>query len=88
MPSDSDRYIKVKIWQKEAFIFFKVTNTCPINPFGKNGELISSKSNDGDKHGFGVKNILKTVSRYGGTLKNEYHDGCFISAAMLPNNEP
>lgn len=87
IPSDSDRYIKVKIWQKESFIFFKVTNTSIKNPFGKNGELISSKSNAGDKHGFGVKNILKTVNRYGGTLKNEYHDGCFTSAAMLPNNK-
>lgn len=88
MPPESDRYIKVKIWQKEAFIFFKVINTAAKNPFGENGVLKSTKDDKTDRHGFGIKNILRTVNRYGGTLKNEYTNGCFISTAMLPNNEP
>lgn len=88
MPTQSDKFIKVKIWQKEAFIFFKVINTAAKNPFGENGELKSTKDDKTDRHGFGVKNILRTVSRYGGTLKNEYDNGCFTSTAMLPNNEP
>lgn len=86
MPPESNRFVKVKIWQKEAFIFFKVINSADKNPFGEKGELKSSKSDTPDSHGFGVKSILKTVSSYGGTLKNEYTNGCFISTAMLPNN--
>ncbi|MGN1194403.1 MAG: sensor histidine kinase [Acutalibacteraceae bacterium] len=87
MPPESNRFIKVKIWQKEAFIFFKVINSAAKNPFGENGELKSTKDSKTDKHGFGVKNILRTVNSYGGTLKNEYNNGCFTSTAMLPNNE-
>lgn len=82
-----ERSIKVKIWQKEAFLFFKVTNTAPGNPFDEKKELKSSKTDNTDMHGLGVKNIRRTVSRYGGTLKNEYANGYFTSVAMLPNNK-
>ncbi|MGN1443928.1 MAG: ATP-binding protein, partial [Acutalibacteraceae bacterium] len=83
----SERSVKVKIWQKEAFLFFKVTNTALGNPFDDKKELKSSKTDDTDMHGLGVKNIMRTVSRYGGTLKNEYANGYFTSVAMLPNNK-
>lgn len=87
MPPESDIFIKVKIWQKESFIFFKVVNSAKGNPFNEKHELESTKADQNGMHGFGVKNIRRTVERYGGTLKNEYNDGCFISTAMLPNNE-
>ena len=87
MPEESKRFVKVEIWQKEAFVFFKVVNTTEKNPFNAKNELISTKTDNNGLHGFGIKNILKTVSSYGGTLKNEYIDGQFISVAMIPNNE-
>lgn len=87
MPLGSDVFIKVKIWQKESFLFFKVVNSAEKNPFNKNHELESTKADKNGMHGFGVKNIRRTVERYGGTLKNEYSGGCFTSTAMLPNNE-
>ncbi len=83
----SNRFVKVEIWQKEAFIFFKVTNTTARNPFNDKHELISTKDARDGLHGLGIKNILKTVSKYGGTLKNDYINGQFISIAMVPNNE-
>ena len=87
MPEESKRFVKVEIWQKESFVFFKVVNTTHKNPFNAKNELISTKTDNKSLHGFGIKNILKTVSSYGGTLKNEYIDGQFISVAMIPNNE-
>ena len=85
--AESNRFVKVEIWQKEYFVFFKVTNTTDRNPFNDKHELISTKDTSGGLHGLGVKNILKTVSNYGGTLKNDYINGQFISIAMVPNNE-
>lgn len=87
MSIESDRFVKVEIWQKEAFVFFKVTNTTERNPFNDKHELVSTKSSENGLHGLGIKNILKTVSNYGGTLKNDYINGQFISIAMVPNNE-
>ena len=84
IPVDKECFVKVVIWQKENFVFFKVTNTTHKNPFNDKHELISTKNG---LHGFGVKNISRTVSSYGGTLKSDYKDGKFISIAMIPNNE-
>lgn len=87
MSADSNRFVKVEIWQKEAFVFFKVTNSVDRNPFNNKHELISTKNTQNGLHGLGIKNIFKTVSNYGGTLKNDYINGQFISIAMVPNNE-
>ncbi|MGN0447567.1 MAG: sensor histidine kinase [Acutalibacteraceae bacterium] len=86
--SDSEeKKIKVEIWQKESFVFFKVTNTCLENPFNSKKELVSTKNDPTGLHGYGVKNIKKTAESYGGTVKSEYVDGVFISVAMIPNNK-
>lgn len=85
---DADkRFVKVEIWQKESFVFFKVTNATNENPFNSKHKLVSTKSNKDGLHGFGIKNISRAVSAYGGILKNDYKDGQFISIAMVPNNE-
>ena len=86
--SDNDeKKIKVEIWQKESFVFFKVINTCRENPFNSNNELVSTKNDPSGLHGYGIKNITKTTESYGGTMKSHYADGEFISVAMLPNNK-
>lgn len=87
IPTVEERFVKVEIWQKENFVFFKVANATLENPFNRNHELVSTKTDKDGLHGFGIKNITRTVSSYGGTLKNDYKDGQFISIAMLPNNE-
>lgn len=86
MPIGMKRSIKVDIWQKETFLFFKVINTANANPFNNKHELISDKS-DTSSHGFGIKNIQETVSRYNGTLRNDFKEGLFTSVAMMVNNE-
>ena len=82
-----EKSVKVEIWQKEAFVFFKVTNTCLKNPFSGKRELVSTKKDPSGLHGYGIKNITRTAESYGGTVKSDYADGNFISVAMLPNNK-
>ena len=84
---DKEKSVKVEIWQKESFVFFKVINTCPENPFNSQNELISTKNDPSGLHGYGIKNIKKTAENYGGTIKSDYADGIFVSVAMLPNNK-
>lgn len=87
IPNNANRFVKVEIWQRESFVFFKVTNSCENNPFDNNHELLSTKNSASGMHGFGIKNIQATVLRYNGTLKNDYIDDSFISVAMISNNE-
>lgn len=86
IPDTQDKKIKVEIWQKETFLFFKVTNTAAENPFNKEGKLSSSKK-DSAIHGFGIKNIREAVLKYNGELNNSFKDGRFISVAVVVNTE-
>lgn len=86
IPDNHDKEINVEIWQKETFLFFKVTNTAAENPFDKEGKLYSSKKNSAI-HGFGIKNIRETVLKYNGELNNSFKDGRFISVAVVVNAE-
>lgn len=87
IPEKGKRWLRISIWQKESFLFFKVVNTAASNPFNEKKELQSSKDASTGLHGLGIKNITETASKYGGTLKNDYSDGVFSSVVMLLNNE-
>ena len=82
----NNRFVKIEIYQKEAFTFFKVINPCTENPFNENRELKSTKNNSNGMHGFGIRNIQETAAKYNGTLKNDFVDNCFVSVAMILNN--
>ena len=83
---EKERFVKVKIFQKESFVFFKVENSCKKNPFNSKRELVSTKSDPSGLHGYGIKNIIKTAKSYNGTVKSDYSDGVFTSVAMILNN--
>lgn len=87
MSKDKERFVKVEIWQKESFVFFKVINTVDKNPFNKLHKLETTKDNQNSLHGFGVKNIQETADKYNGSLKNDYIDGCFVSLVMVSNHD-
>lgn len=87
IPKNQKRFVKVEIWDKESFVFFKVTNTTSQNPFDKSHNLKTTKNNSDCTHGFGIKNIQETASKYDGLLKNDYIDGCFISLVMILNDK-
>ena len=84
---DKERFVKVEIWQKESFVFFKVINTVAENPFDKSHKLKTTKDNKDSLHGFGIRNIQETAEKYNGTLKNDYIDGCFVSLVMVSNHD-
>ena len=84
---DKERSVKVQIWQKESFVFFKVINTVDKNPFDSLNNLKSTKDNSDTMHGLGIKNIRETAAKYDGFLKNNYIDGYFISLVMVSNHD-
>lgn len=81
---ESKRFVRVTIWQRESFLFFKVKNSVFSNPFTVGNKLISNK--EGEGHGLGLINIRDTVQKYGGVLDNQFSDNQFISIAMMQNS--
>lgn len=83
IPDIDIRFVNVEITQFEGFVVFTVINSTLNNPFDKHGKLNSSKESHGISHGFGVRNIQETASKYNGHLKTQYENGVFNSTVLL-----
>ncbi len=69
---DNDKYIVIKVYEKNENIIVKVNNT-------KNESISLETNDDGtykttkeinkDNHGYGMKNIVKTVEKYHGSVR-------------------
>ena len=81
------RNIRIDIWQKGTFVFFKVTNSCLKITFDPRKNLINSKKYYKDGHGFGLKIIANIADKYNGIVNNEYKNGYFVSTVMLTNKK-
>lgn len=80
--NEESRFVKVEIYQKQSFVFFKVTNSANENLFEKSKELKTTKA-DAMLHGLGIKSITEAATKHNGTLKNDFADGNFISTVMV-----
>lgn len=74
-------WISLEIIQRNGFTYCTVKNSAVVNPFDRNGKLISLKKGPG--HGLGLRSIRETLSRHGGTLVNDYSNHVFTSIAMF-----
>lgn len=80
---EKERIVNIVLWQKEDFLFFKVTNSVIDNPFIDGNKLVSTKKERG--HGIGLLSINHTVEKYEGTLENHCNGNKFVSIAMMQN---
>lgn len=60
--------------EKTPFVVITVINSCRKNPFSKEGNGLSTEKSDKQKHGFGIKSIRKTISKYSGDMRMYYND--------------
>ena len=78
-----ERLITVDIWQREAFVFFKVINSTVAKDFDGENPLVSRKDNSSGTHGLGIKNIWEIAENYEGSVDMTCTDGKFTSLVML-----
>lgn len=60
--------------EKTPFVVITVINSCRKNPFSKEGNSLSTEKLDKHSHGFGIKSIRKTISKYSGDIRMYYND--------------
>ena len=60
--------------EKTPFVVITVINSCRKNPFSKESNSLSTNKSDKHRHGFGIKSIRKTISKYSGDMKMYYND--------------
>ena len=69
--------------QKGHFLVIKVENKFDgvINRYGEN--FYSSKKDNTDKHGIGIKNARNCIEKYGGFLQICYNENLFTATAVF-----
>lgn len=70
-----DSFIEINTGKREKtpFVVITLINSCRKNPFRKDRQLHTDKS-DKSRHGFGLKSIRKTVNKYHGDMQMYYHE--------------
>ena len=65
LPDEADRYIRLKIAQREQYLVVSSENAVLNAPVSKNGSFVTDKP-DAQNHGFGIRSIRETAKKYNG----------------------
>lgn len=57
--------------KNKNFVILEIYNSCDIEPYSINGNLISSKKQR-NQHGIGIKSIKRVVNKYNGEFSWSY----------------
>lgn len=76
--------IQLTVTRKEPAHLTVITliNSCRINPFQKNGRLVSTKK-DRTLHGLGLKSVQRIVIRYHGNMQLYYEEQEHLFHAVI-----
>lgn len=78
------KIIKMKFVKEEHDIIISVRNTYDGELIIKDGEIQTSKKNDVDEHGIGIKNVIDIIEKYQGShvIKNDKNE--FYFSIIIP----
>ncbi len=79
------RYIKLKAHGNETFTIISVSNPTDKEPKKNAFGLFDTSKADTDSHGFGLRSIESTVSKYNGEMIVKCEDGVFTMVLRLNN---
>lgn len=81
------RSIHLSIVRKKNLVWVEIKNTKANRIILRNNEIQTTKE-DSSRHGLGLKNMRRVVSRYGGYFNTEYTADEFTVTMALPVTEP
>lgn len=76
LPDEFERFVSVSILQNGCSVLIDVKN-----PVIESGNTISQKSG---KHGYGLRNVRKIVTKYGGDVEIKHFDNMFYVSVIIP----
>lgn len=81
---DEISYIDIQIRSYKADLYIDISNPVGHIPVTRNGRLMTSKQ-DKSLHGFGVRNVIQRVEKYGGTFQYKQNNNQFTVEIYLIN---
>ena len=81
IPSEEERKIRIKMTSKADMLICRFTNT--VHKEILIDKNLKTTKDNAEMHGIGVKNIKKSVEKYGGTVSFEKKEGEFEVSFVL-----
>ena len=81
----SDGWIKADLQQEDSILVITVDNSHAERIREKDGVFTSTKTDNADIHGIGIKNVRKAVNDLRGQIEITYTENTFYVCIMLPN---
>lgn len=78
-----NRLIKIYVSKRNAFLLIKVENMCESPVVFEGGNPVTTKA-DKQLHGLGLKNVRRSVEKYGGHIHLEQVDSWFTVTILVP----
>lgn len=85
-----DSFIELNISKREKtpFIVITVINSSRKNPFSEQTHYLASHKPDKSRHGFGLKSIRRTVSKYHGDMQMYYNSDSLTFHTIITLKQP
>ncbi len=78
------RIIKVKFVIEDENVILSVRNTHENNLVFQDNEIQTSKETDMEEHGIGIRNIIQTIEKYGGSYVIRPEENEFYFSIVIP----
>lgn len=78
------RIIKVKFVIEDENVILSVRNTHENNLVFKDNDIQTSKATDMEEHGIGIRNIIQTIEKYGGSYVIRPDENEFYFSIVIP----
>ncbi len=82
---ENDKIIKIKLVKEDDFTIIAVKNTYNGTLQYENNEIKTTKKENKEEHGVGIKNIIKVIEQYDGSYVIESNHMEFAFSIMIPN---
>ena len=76
--------VKIKFVIEDNQIILAIKNSIKTTPIEVNGELVTSKTQNTEEHGVGLKNVKDIIDKYKGRYVIDYDDNYFTFSSIIP----
>lgn len=81
----SEKVVKLKFVLDREQVVISVENSMAGKPVLKNGKFVSTKIEETHEHGFGIRNVIETVEKYGGRYVIDDSGNQFLFSILIAN---
>lgn len=82
----NDRIIRFKAVKENNGITISMENSCEGKLSYHDGQIVSTKTDNSEQHGIGIKNVINIVNKYNGEYVIKSDDKKFLFLIAIPEN--